>query len=134
MFHLMIYCAILYMNYSWRGDVALSASFAVRKFGDVTKVAVEINVHNESVVVEKIKEVELRSRRGQFIYSQNDNPNGLHSYSRHCYAPSRLPVKKLKSLLQKKRNVRHILATLTACGCVSNCSVAERHFCWSKLL
>ena len=105
-FHLMIYCAILYMNYSPRRDVALSASFVVRKFGDVTEVAVERNVRKESVVVEKIKEVELRSRRGQFIYYRNYDRNRLHSYSRRCYAPSRLPVKKLKSLLHKKRNVR----------------------------
>ena len=98
----MIYCAILYMNYSPRRDVALSASFVVRKVGDVTEVAVERNVHKESVVVEKIKEVELRSRRGQFIYYGNYDRNWLHSYSRRCDAPSRLPVKKLKSLLHKK--------------------------------
>ena len=29
----------------------------------------ELTVHKESVVVEEIKEVELRSRRAQFIYS-----------------------------------------------------------------
>ena len=66
----------------------------------------ERNVHKESVLVEKIKEVELRSCRGQFIYYRNYDQNRLHSYSRRCYAPSRLPVKKLKSLLHKKRNVR----------------------------
>ena len=59
-FHVMISCAILYINYSSCRDV--------RKFGYVTEVAVEINVHKESVVVEKMKEVELRSHRGQFIY------------------------------------------------------------------
>ena len=87
------------MNNSSRRDVALSASFLVRKFGDVTEVAVERNVHKENVLVEKIKEVELRSRRGRFIYYRNYDRNRLHSYSRRCYAPSRLPVKKLKSLL-----------------------------------
>ena len=63
-FHLIIYCAILCMIYSSPRDVALSASFVVRKFADVTEVAVERNVHKESVLVEKIKEVELRSCRG----------------------------------------------------------------------
>ena len=60
-FHVMISCAILYINYSSCRDV-------VRKFGYVTEVAVEMNVHKESLVVEKVKEVELRSHRGQFIY------------------------------------------------------------------
>ena len=31
----------------------------------------ELTVHKESVVVEEIKEVELRSRRAQFIYGRN---------------------------------------------------------------
>ena len=53
-FYLMIYCAILYMNYSSRRDVALSESFVVSKFGDVTEVAVARNVHKENVLVEKI--------------------------------------------------------------------------------
>ena len=34
---------------------------------------VELVVHKESVVAEEIKEVELRSRRVQFIYDRNDN-------------------------------------------------------------
>ena len=34
---------------------------------------VELTVHKESVVVEEIKEVELRSRRAQFIYDRNYN-------------------------------------------------------------
>ena len=43
---------------------------------------VELTVHKESVVVEEIKEVELRSRRAQFIYDRNCNrielqPRGL---------------------------------------------------------
>ena len=32
---------------------------------------VELTVHEESVAVEEIKEVELRSRRAQFIYDRN---------------------------------------------------------------
>ena len=44
--------------------------------------SVELTVHMESVVVEEIKEVELRSRRAQFIYDRNCNrialqPRGL---------------------------------------------------------
>ena len=31
----------------------------------------ELTVHKESVVAEEIKEVELRSRRAQFIYEKN---------------------------------------------------------------
>ena len=46
----------------------------------------------ESVVVEEIKEVELRSRRVQFIYDRHYNQNGIQPRG---YAPSRHPVKKL---------------------------------------
>ena len=35
----------------------------------------ELTVHKESVVVEKIKKVELRSRCAQFIYDRNYNRN-----------------------------------------------------------
>ena len=38
---------------------------------------VELTVHKESVVVEEIKQVELRSRRAQFIYERNCNGIGL---------------------------------------------------------
>ena len=51
------------------GDCAFSASF-LREFTDVSQVAgegVELTVHKESVVVEEIKEVELRSRCAQLI-------------------------------------------------------------------
>ena len=37
---------------------------------------VELTVHKESVVAEEIKEVELRSRRVQFIYDSNYNRIG----------------------------------------------------------
>ena len=51
------------MNYPRCGDCAFSASF-VKECTDVSYVAegVELTVHKESVVVEEIKEVELRSR------------------------------------------------------------------------
>ena len=50
------------------GDCAFSASF-VRECTDVSYVVgEELNVHKESIAVEEIKEVQLRSRRAQFIY------------------------------------------------------------------
>ena len=63
----------------------------------------ELTAHKESVVVEEIKEVELRSRRAQFIYDRNYNRIGLRPRG---HAPSRLPVKKLRRLLHKRRKVR----------------------------
>ena len=63
----------------------------------------ELTVHKEGVVVEEIKEVELRSRRAQFIYDGNYNRIELR---RRGHAPSRLPVKKLRRLLHKRRKVR----------------------------
>ena len=53
----------------------------------------ELTVHEESVVVEEIKKVELRSRRARFIYDRNYNRVRLPP---HGQAPSRLPVKKLR--------------------------------------
>ena len=53
----------------------------------------ELTVHKEGVVVEEIKEVELRSRRLQFIYDRNYNRIELQ---RRGHAPSRLPVKKFR--------------------------------------
>ena len=63
----------MYLNYPLRGDCAFSASF-VKECTDVSYVAgegVELTVHKESVVVEEIKEVELRSRGVQFIFDRN---------------------------------------------------------------
>ena len=59
--------------------------------------------------MEEIKEVELRSRRGKFIWNRTYNPVGLNKvshFSQRGRAPSRLPMKKLKSLLKKTRKVR----------------------------
>ena len=64
----------------------------------------ELVVQKENCVMEEIKEVELRSRRGKFIYKRTYNSVGLNKVShfpRRDRAPSRLPIKKLKSLLQK---------------------------------
>ena len=54
---------------------AFSASFVgeCTGFSHVTGEGVKLTVHMESVVVEEIKEVQLRSRRAQFIYERNYN-------------------------------------------------------------
>ena len=55
----------------------------------------------EYCFVEEIKEVELRSLRGKFIYTRTYNPAGLNKVSHFSGsggAPSRLPMNKLKSL------------------------------------
>ena len=63
----------------------------------------ELAIHKESVVVKDIKEVELRSRRTQFIYDRNYNRIGLKPRG---HVPSRLLVKKLRRPLHKRRKVR----------------------------
>ena len=65
--------------------------------------SMELTLHKETVVVVEIKEVELRSCYVQFIYDGNDHRIQLQ---RRGHAPSRLPVKKLRRLLHKKREVR----------------------------
>ena len=66
-------------------------------------------VQKENCLVEEIKEVKLRSRRGKFIDNRTYNPvelNKVSHFSRRGRAPSRLPMKKLKSLSKKTRKVR----------------------------
>ena len=66
-------------------------------------------VQKENCFVEEIKEAELRSRRGKIIYNRTYNPVGLNKvshFSSRGRTPSRLPMKKLKSLLKKTRTVR----------------------------
>ena len=71
---------LLFKKFRWLrccGDCAFSASF-VRECTDVSHLAgegVELTVHKESVVVEDIKEVDLRSLCAQFIYDRNYNRN-----------------------------------------------------------
>ena len=53
--------------------------------------------------------MKLRSRRGKFIYNRTYNSVGLNQvshFSRRGRSPSRLPMKKLESLLKKTRKVR----------------------------
>ena len=66
----------------------------------VAREGVELTVHKESVVVAKIKEVELRSRRAQLFMTKIIIELG------YSHAPSRLPVKKLRRLLHKRKKVR----------------------------
>ena len=69
--YLFLHCVLLlFIKFMLRccGDCAFSASF-VRECTDVSYVAgEELTVHKESIAVEEIKEVQLRSRRAQFIY------------------------------------------------------------------
>ena len=66
----------------------------------VTVEGVELTVCKESVVVKKVKEVGLRSRRAQLFMTEIIIEMG------YSHAPSRLPVKKLRRLLHKSRKVR----------------------------
>ena len=74
------YVAMLYMNYPRCGDCAdcaFSGSF-VKESTDVSNFAGEdvgLTGHKESVVAQEIKEVELISRRAQFIYDRNYDRN-----------------------------------------------------------
>ena len=111
-YHLIVYIVTRYMYDAVRRDFALSASFVLECFDGsevTTREGNELVVQKENCVVEEIKEVELRSRRGKFIYNRTYNSVGLNKvshFSRRDRAPSRLPIKKLKSLLQKTRKVR----------------------------
>ena len=100
-FHLIVYIVTRYMYDAVRRDFALSASFVLECFDGsevTTREGNELVVQKENCVVEEIKEVELRSRRGKFIYNRTYNPVGLNKvshFSRRGSAPSRLPMKKL---------------------------------------
>ena len=54
--------------------------------------------------MQEIKEVELRSHRGKFIYNKTYNPvgsNNVNHFSRRGRAPSRLPMKRLKIFVKE---------------------------------
>ena len=66
-------------------------------------------VQKQYCVLEEIIEVELRSGRGNFVYDRTYNFVGfdkVRNFSRRGRVNSRLPMKKIKSLLQKTRRVR----------------------------
>ena len=74
-----------------RRDFALSASFVLECFGGsevTTSEGNELVVQKENCVVEEIKEVELRSRRGKFIYN---NSIGLNQVSQLDFRQDKLP-------------------------------------------
>ena len=59
--------------------------------------------------MEEINEVELRSRRAKFVCNNTYNPVGSNKVNHFCRrgrAPSRLPMKKLKSFLKTTLIVR----------------------------
>ena len=88
-------------------------------------------VQKENCFVEEIKEVELRSRRGKFIYNRTYNPVGLNKvshFSRRGRAPSGLPMKKLKSLLKKTRKVRLFVWK----GILKNTPLSSKIHCYVK--
>ena len=80
-FHLIVYIVTRYMSDALRRDFALSASFVLECFDGsevTTREGNELVVQKENCVVEEIKEVELRSRRGKFIYNRTYNCIGLN--------------------------------------------------------
>ena len=94
-------------------EFCIISKFRVKSDFDVSEVTTrkgnESIVQKENCFVEEIKEVELRSRRGKFIYNRTYNPVGLNKvshFSRRGLVRSRLPMKKLKSLLKKTRKMR----------------------------
>ena len=61
-------------------------------------------VQRENCFVEEIKEVELRSRRGKFIYNRTYNPVGLNKvshFSGRGRAPCRLPDEEIKIFVKE---------------------------------
>ena len=97
-----------------------------------TKEGIKPIVQKENCFVDKIKEIELRSRRGKFIYNRTYNyPVGLNKvshFSRHSCAPSRLLMKKLKSLLKKTRKVRLLVWK----GILKNTPLSLKIHCYVK--
>ena len=81
-FHIIVYIVTRYMYDAVRRDFALSAS-SVLECSDGSEVTTregnELVVQKENCVVEEITEVELRSRRGRFIYNRTYNSVGLNN-------------------------------------------------------
>ena len=101
-FHIIVYIVTRYMYDAVRRDFALSAS-SVLECSDGSEVTTregnELVLQKENCVVEEIKEVELKSRRGRFIYNRTYNSVGLSKlshFSPRNRAPSRLPIKEIK--------------------------------------
>ena len=78
-----------------------------------------------------MRKIELRSRRGKFIYNRTYNRVGLNKvshFSRSGRAPSTLPMKKLKSLLKKTRKVRLFVWK----GILKNTPLSSKIHCYVK--
>ena len=116
-------------------EFCIISKFRVKSDFDVSEVTTrkgnESIVQKENCFVEEIKEVELRSRRRKFIYNRTYNPAGLNKighFSRRGRAPSRLPMKKLKSLLKKTRKVRLFVWK----GILKNTPLSSKIHCYGK--
>ena len=89
-------------------------------------------VQKEDCFVEEIKEVELRSRHGKFIYDRTCNAAGSNKvshFSRCGHAPSRLRMKKLKPLLKKTRKGRLFVWK----GILKNTPLSSKIHCYIKI-
>ena len=89
---LVIYTVTRYMYDAVRRYFALSARFVLECFDGsevTTREGNELVVPKENCVVEEIKEVELRSCRGKFIY--NRTSIGLNQVSQLCFRKDKLP-------------------------------------------
>ena len=78
-----------------RRDFALSASFVLECFDGsemTTREGNELVVQKENCVVEEIKEVELRSRRGKFSHYRTYNSVGLNQVSQLYFRQGKLPL------------------------------------------
>ena len=91
-----VYIVTRYMYDALRRDFALSASFVLECFDGselTTREGNELVVLKENCVVEEIKEVELRSRRGNFIYNRTYNCIGLNQVRSIIFSARRIIVK-----------------------------------------
>ena len=94
LFHLTVYVVTRYMYDAVRRYFALSAGFVLECFdgSEVTRREVnELVVQKENCVVGEIKEVELRSRRGKFIYNRTCDFTGLNQVSQLYFRQDKLP-------------------------------------------
>ena len=77
-----------------RRDFVLSASVVLECFDGsevTTREGNELVVQKENCVVEEMKEVELRSRRGKFMYNRTYNFIGLNQVGQLYFRHYKLP-------------------------------------------
>ena len=118
-----------------RRNFCIISKFHVKKDFDDSEVKTrkgyESIAQKENCFVEEIKKVELTPRRGKFIYNRTYNPVGLNKvshFSRCSHAPSRLPMKKLKSLLKRTRKARLFVWK----GILKNTPLSSKIHCYGK--